>query len=188
MESKLNADALDDRDADSPNQAGRSEDELISRILEGDKSALEEFLLLNYQALDLYIQRRIPANQRGHVNSEDVIQEVYLRVFRNLKSFRVEGREQLFSWLQTIARNTLFDTFRKIRRDGRVANEIDSSAPNDEGIDHLIEEFAVSTDPRASQCLRTKELASRLLCGDWKSTRRISKRYRNVVLEANGNL
>ncbi|TWU03686.1 RNA polymerase sigma factor [Neorhodopirellula pilleata] len=149
---------MSDFSSSQSNAEPSGEDELIAKLLAGDESALEAFLLTHYQWLDQYIQRRIPANQKGRINSEDIIQEVYLRVFRNLPSFRAEGREQLFAWLQTIARNTLFDAFRKHRRDGKVTNEADAPAQNEDNINHLIEEFAVSSDPRSSQCLRVKEL------------------------------
>ena len=81
-------------------------DELVQRVLGGDRGALEEFLLRSYDWLERYIQSQIPPAKRGQIRAEDVIQEVYLKVFRKMDSFRPEGRGQLFSWLQTVARNT----------------------------------------------------------------------------------
>ncbi len=135
------------------------EDELVQRVLQGDDSALEEFLLRNYDWLERYIEDKIPVSKRSLVSAEDVLQEVYLKIFRSLGKYRPEGRPQLYAWLQTIARNTLFDELRKRKRHN-VALEADvpAAASDQSGIHNLITELAIDDDPRASHHARAGEL------------------------------
>ncbi len=154
------------------------ESELIRRVLEGDAVALEEFLLRNYGFLEAYIQRRIPPGKRGLVRSEDIIQEVYLKIFRNAQSYRPEGRAQLYSWLQTVARNTLFDALRKHRReDVLVEADITPGERDSEEIQNLIVNLAIDQNPRVSQDLRRQELhqAFRVALGS------LTDDYRRVI-------
>jgi len=133
--------------------------DLIERVLSGDRSALEEFLLRHYDWLEAYVRRRIPLNQQGLIQPEDVIQEVYLRVFQAADRYRPQGRGQLYAWLQTIARNVLTDTFRK-RKPGGAKIDVDSDRQifeNDE-LRNLLEGLAVDQNPSASQHARLKEL------------------------------
>lgn len=157
---------------------GLGDDELIGRVLEGDPVALEEFLLRNYAYLESYIQKRIPAGKRGLVRSEDIIQEVYLKVFTKIQSYKPEGKPQLYAWLQTIARNTLFDALRKNKRDDvAVAPEVASPVQDSDEILNIIELLAVDQNPRVSQDLRRKELhqAFRVALGS------LSGEYRQVI-------
>ena len=163
---------------ETPPPEEKADDEiLITRLLTGDAQALEAFLLLHYDWLEGYVRRRIPVGQRGAIASEDIIQEVYLRVFRNLDAFRPEGREQLFSWLQTIARNTLFDAFRKNRRQSRVASESNLPQEQDERLISLMQQLAMDPDTRVSSFVRAKELRRAF----WVAMGALSNDYRRVI-------
>ena len=84
--------------------------ELIEKHLKGDEKALEvlisKYLKPIYNFIFGYVQ-----NQQ---DAEDLTQETFLKVWRNLKKFKKEKNFQ--SWLWTIARNTCFDFLRKKRR------------------------------------------------------------------------
>lgn len=142
-----------------------SDAKLLDRVLAGDRSALEEFLLRNYDWLLGYIKSKIPPAGRGILHPDDVIQEAYCRIFRNLDAFKPQGRAQLYSWLQTIARNAIFDSLRRQKRDRNVASESSVSSSGsgggqepESGVGPLIAEMATDQNPRASQFMQAEEL------------------------------
>jgi RNA polymerase sigma-70 factor (ECF subfamily) len=59
--------------------------------------------------------------------AQDLTQEVFLRVFRSLKSFRA-GEGSLATWLTRLTRNLLIDHYRRTRQD-RVTDSIEDQLP-----------------------------------------------------------
>lgn len=65
--------------------------------------------------LKRFLARRVPPG----VDADDLVQDVFLRVVRNLSSLRSTDRPE--AWLFQIARNALRDSLRaRLRRDGRT--------------------------------------------------------------------
>ena len=84
--------------------------ELIEKYLKGDEKALEslisKYLKPIYSFIFSYVQ-----NQQ---DAEDLTQETFLKMCRNLKKFKKEKNFE--KWLFTIAKNTCFDFLRKKRK------------------------------------------------------------------------
>jgi RNA polymerase sigma-70 factor (ECF subfamily) len=72
---------------------------LVERILAGDQYAFEQ-LVRDYQKLVSHIVFRMIANP---ADREDICQEVFMRVYKNLKSFRYDSK--LSTWIARIAYN-----------------------------------------------------------------------------------
>lgn len=66
------------------------------------------------------------------VEAEDIIQEAFLKAYRNLDSFK--GNSGFYTWIYAIARNLAIDEFRK-----RKHEKLRSSMP--------VEEFQIPSDP-----------------------------------------
>ncbi len=65
-------------------------------------------------------------------DAEDITQDVFLKVFRNLTSFNAE-RGSFQTWITTLTRNLLVDNYRRTRLD-RASDSLDSSpSPDDDG-------------------------------------------------------
>jgi RNA polymerase sigma-70 factor (ECF subfamily) len=83
---------------------------LIEKYLKGDEKALEvlisKYLKPIYNFIFCYVQ-----NQQ---DAEDLTQETFLKMWRNLKKFKKEKNFE--NWLFTIAKNTCFDFLRKKRK------------------------------------------------------------------------
>jgi RNA polymerase sigma-70 factor, ECF subfamily len=77
--------------------------------------------------LRAFLARRVPTG----VDADDLVQDVFVRVIRHLKTLRSTDRPE--AWLFQVARNALRDTLRaRQRRDGRTdALEIDVPAESD---------------------------------------------------------
>jgi RNA polymerase sigma-70 factor (ECF subfamily) len=84
-----------------------SEQVLVDRISRGDSAAFQEFVD-RYKKKIYYIAYDITGD---HDDAEDVSQEVFIKVFRSLKTFRRNAK--ISSWLYQISVNASIDLLRK---------------------------------------------------------------------------
>jgi RNA polymerase sigma-70 factor (ECF subfamily) len=84
-----------------------SEQVLVDRISRGDSAAFQEFVD-RYKKKIYYIAYDITGD---HDDAEDVSQEVFVKVFRSLKTFRRNAK--ISSWLYQISVNASIDLLRK---------------------------------------------------------------------------
>lgn len=96
---------------------------LVSRCLRGDEAAWEDLVRLH--------TRRVYGLSFRFTNSpseaQDLTQEVFLRVFRTLRTFR--SAEGSFStWLARVTRNLLIDHYRRTKQE-RVTDSIEEQLP-----------------------------------------------------------
>lgn len=85
--------------------------ELVKQILNGNTNAFR-FLVAKHQRLVAHIIGRIVQQQE---DVEDIAQEVFMKVYRQLKRFRGDAR--LSTWIAKIAYNTAISYIRKKRKD-----------------------------------------------------------------------
>lgn len=91
--------------------------ELIKQILNGSSNAFE--LLVNrYQKLVVHITLRIIQRQE---DAEDVCQEVFLKIYQNLKKYRHECK--LSTWIATVAYNTSLNHLRRYKNGDQVKSD-----------------------------------------------------------------
>ena len=79
-------------------------------------------------------------------DAEDLTQDVFLKVYRNLASFDTE-RGSFQTWIATLARNLLVDHFRRTRLE-RATDSLDASVSSEEDGATMADRLA---DPRPSQ-------------------------------------
>ncbi|MGH9568335.1 MAG: sigma-70 family RNA polymerase sigma factor [Candidatus Angelobacter sp.] len=94
----------------------KEEAALIERILAGDESAMGE-LYDRYSGVVYGIALRVLADTMA---AEDVLQEVFLRLWRNPQAFNAE-RGRLVPWLAVIARHRAIDQLRKRPREEDIS-------------------------------------------------------------------
>lgn len=63
-----------------------------------------------------WVERNIPAQLRSTISPEDILQEVFLRAFRNRAAFTPAGPDSLSRWMMKIAKGTVFTTTRNAMR------------------------------------------------------------------------
>ncbi|MCS6952110.1 MAG: sigma-70 family RNA polymerase sigma factor [Bryobacterales bacterium] len=85
---------------------------LIERCLHRDEAAWEE-LVKAYTRRVYALCYRFTGND---AQAQELTQEVFLRVFRTLKSFRA-GEGSFATWLMRLTRNLLVDHYRRTRQD-----------------------------------------------------------------------
>ncbi len=98
--------------------------QLVQRCLRGEGAAWEE-LVRRHTRRVYNLSYRFTSNRQ---EAEDLSQEVFLRIYRTLGSYRsVNG--QFTTWLSSVTRNLLIDHYRRTRRD-RITDSIDDSMPH----------------------------------------------------------
>lgn len=87
-----------------------------------DEQILEEALKGSERHFDVLVDRYTPLIYRlargitgSHAEAEDVVQETFLRIFKNLDSFSSE-KANFKTWALTIARNQSINTLASIKR------------------------------------------------------------------------
>src|ERR1700733_10328562 len=91
--------------------------ELVAAARAGSNAAFEE--IQSHYSRRLY--RRIQSITKNHEDSEDALQDTFLRAYLALDSF--EGRSQFASWLTRIAINSALMVLRRRRTRAEVSYE-----------------------------------------------------------------
>ena len=145
------------------------EEEIITRVLEGDVDAFSH-LIQKYQRRVYALGMRFFHNQ---ADADDFVQEVFIKVFKNLSGYRGEAR--FYSWLMRIAYNLGIDTIRTYSAYAQMP-EIDfedsslgpedsailreSSATIKQAIESLPKKYAICLDLYFSFGLKYREISS----------------------------
>ncbi|MEZ5355021.1 MAG: RNA polymerase sigma factor [Bryobacteraceae bacterium] len=105
------------------NRSLDSDSQLVDRCLNGDDSAWEDLVRTH--------TRRVYAICLRFTGSEgeaqDITQEVFLRVFQTIRSFRA-GEGSFVVWLSRLTRNLLIDNYRRSKLQ-RASDSIDDQLP-----------------------------------------------------------
>jgi RNA polymerase sigma-70 factor (ECF subfamily) len=122
---------------------------LVSRCLDGDEAAWEELVRQHTRQVYGLCFRFTNSAQEA----QDLTQDVFLRVFKTIKSFRsAEG--SFHTWLARVTRNLLIDHYRRTRQE-RVTDSIEEQLP-------MLQETGVAAAARPDQALAGRE-ASEIL-------------------------
>jgi RNA polymerase sigma-70 factor (ECF subfamily) len=122
---------------------------LVSRCLGGDEAAWEELVRQHTRQVYGLCFRFTNSTQEA----QDLTQEVFLRVFKTIKTFRsAEG--SFGTWLARVTRNLLIDHYRRTRQQ-RVTDSIEDQLP-------VLEQVGTSGAARPDQALAGRE-ASEIL-------------------------
>ena len=138
---------------------------LISRCLSGDETAWEELVRLHSRQVYGLCFRFTGSGSEA----QDLTQEVYLRVFKTLRTFRAaEG--SFGTWLTRVTRNLLIDHYRRTRQE-RATDSIEDQLP-------MMEESGPTASMRPDQMVVGRE-ASEILQA---TLQRLSPDLREAVI------
>ena len=101
-----------------------NQDELIARAQARDEKALNELLDMHAQRLLESVRAELGPRVRQRLESQDVLQQVYVDVLSRIDQFVDQGPESFYRWLRRIAVNRICDADRRafgtIKRGGEV--------------------------------------------------------------------
>src|ERR1017187_8014531 len=122
---------------------------LVARCLRGDEAAWEELVRVHTRKVYGLCYRFTGSGSEA----QDLTQEVFLRVFRTVKTFR--SAEGWFgTWLARVTRNLLIDHYRRTRQE-RVTDSIEEQLP-------MLEEAGATASARPGHGVAGRE-ASEIL-------------------------
>jgi len=90
-----------------------SDTEIVRRVINGDVNAFESLLIRYKDTVLKIVKKHVPYN-----DVEETIQNVFLRTYQSLPSFR--GESGFKQWLSSIAVRTCYDFWRKTYRSREV--------------------------------------------------------------------
>src|SRR5689334_18499823 len=97
--------------------------QLVERCLGGEEAAWEDLVKVHTRRVYAICYRFTGSDHEA----QDLTQEVFLRVFRSLKSFRA-GEGSFTVWLGRLTRNLLIDHYRRTKQE-RVTSSLEEQLP-----------------------------------------------------------
>lgn len=85
----------------------QTDQEIIQRISQGDVEAFREIIQRYQRMIFVFIYKMVNNTQ----DAEDLTQEVFVKAYEKLSSYR--GESQFSTWLHTLARNRTIDFLRR---------------------------------------------------------------------------
>ncbi len=89
-----------------------SDNELISRYVNGDESALKTLILRHEKKVFSYIMLSV----KNRELAEDIFQDTFIKVINTLRSGNYKEEGKFLQWVMRIANNLKIDYYRKIQR------------------------------------------------------------------------
>jgi RNA polymerase sigma-70 factor (ECF subfamily) len=86
--------------------------DLVEQAIAGQPLALDRLLIDSYGRLLARVEQKLPAELRGVIGPEDIIQDTFAMAFKGIGNFRPEGSDAFFRWLAAIAENRVIDAVR----------------------------------------------------------------------------
>ena len=126
-----------------------SDSSLVARCLRGDETAWEDLVRLHTRKVYALCYRFTGSGSEA----QDLTQDVFLRVFRTIKSFRSD-EGSFATWLARVTRNLLIDHYRRTRQE-RVTDSIEEQLP-------MLEQVGSGAPERPDHALAGRE-ASEIL-------------------------
>lgn len=145
---------------------------LMTHAVAGDADALEALIVLHHARLRAAARRLIGPDWAGRIDADDLLQEAYIGMFRDIAGFRPGTPESFFAWAREVVRHRFIDAARHMRRKKRAAtNELRGRA-----LHELLTQIGRAC-PSVSAGLRREEAHAALLA----CMARLPERYRAVV-------
>jgi RNA polymerase sigma-70 factor, ECF subfamily len=108
--------------ADSAAAQPATPDSLIEQCLAGDQVAWEQIVRQNWRKVFNVAYKFVGK----HDEAEDLTQDIFLKIFKALKSF--DRRANFQTWIISISRNLCIDHYRSVRKERQtIARDVDSN-------------------------------------------------------------
>ncbi|MGO8720465.1 MAG: RNA polymerase sigma factor [Acidobacteriaceae bacterium] len=120
---------------------------LVRRCMQGDGHAWQQIVESHHRRVYGLCYRF--TGSAG--DSEDLTQDVFLKVYRNLKTFDVE-RGSFSTWLTTLTRNLLVDHFRRTRAE-QTTHSLDAGWDDAEGASSPAEKIHTQQPDPLRNCM-----------------------------------
>ena len=111
----------------------------LMQAIKGDVRALQEVLAAHHSVLLGYVTRHLPPQVRNVADPGDIVQDVCFEACRLIGKFKPDGKDSMFRWLVTIARNRMLD----LLRIHAVRNDASADRTRDDPVTRALAELAL---------------------------------------------
>ncbi len=122
-----------------------TDEQLIQWVASGDPSCLATLFERHHRSVYQFCLTMT----RQRALSEDLVQDVFLKLLKNAKAFRNEGSFK--AWMFKIARNVTLDSLRKTKRQNNQPLHL--TGEDDSLVDHLSAEHVAAGSQKMQQVL-----------------------------------
>jgi RNA polymerase sigma-70 factor, ECF subfamily len=125
------------------------DEELINSAVAGDKIALQSLLLIHYSDIEGTIRHNLGSGLGAKVEVQDLMQEVLVAAYQQIKGFSSSEAGSLLAWLKRIAANRVIDAARKhgrIKRGGKAV-QLQIHRLADESLDNVWDWVFADSNP-----------------------------------------
>lgn len=92
---------------------------LINNARDGDQEAVRRLVVLYHPRLRARLLRHMDPGMKSKIEPEDILQQVYLEVFRAIVNFSYQGKDSFLRWMYAILDRKLIDEHRALRAERR---------------------------------------------------------------------
>ncbi len=116
---------------------------LLERAQAGDRAALVQLLLIQFDELRQHVETRISPRLQGLLRADDILQQAFVRAVQGLSGCEFNSPAAFRGWLRTIADNLVRDAEKRRRRERRLPSFLqqwfaaDSADPPHQEADQL---------------------------------------------------
>ncbi|MGC9049169.1 MAG: RNA polymerase sigma factor [Patescibacteria group bacterium] len=137
---------------------------MIEKYLQGDEKSLEVLILTYIKPIYSFVYRYVGNGQ----DAEDITQEIFVKVWRNLKKF--DQNKSFKTWIFSIAKNTAIDFLKKKKA-------IPFSEFENEDGENMLTEILADPSPLPQELLERAGVAQALT----SAMEKLSPKYRMVL-------
>ncbi|MEE8384573.1 MAG: sigma-70 family RNA polymerase sigma factor, partial [Dehalococcoidia bacterium] len=152
---------------------------LIDSARDGDQEAVRRLVVLYHPRLRARLLRQMDPGMKSKIEPEDILQQVYLEVFRAIERFTYQGKDSFLRWMYAILDRKLIDEHRAMRAERRdIRREIKPARPSGQRttyIDLMARVMAEESTP--SQVVRKDEALGALAA----CVASLPEHYREVI-------
>lgn len=132
---------------------------MVERAVKGDETALTMLLLGTQAWLGESIARRIPADLRGSIDADDVVQEAHVSAACHISELESTDSQVFNGWISAIAQHKLRDLIRRRRAAKRGGGQVRMTPPAANLEDSMVQLLDVIAGPgrTPSRCVGRAE-------------------------------
>lgn len=141
----------------------------------GDLDAAERLLWLHHRRLMARARRKVGVDWQGKIDPEDLLQEAYIDILRQIDGFQATDGEAFYRWAAHIVDHKFIDQVRRLRRRKRdVSREV--GRPGGAGRMSLLSQL-LPDDTTPSRILRHQDATGAMM----SCIARLSEEHREVI-------
>ncbi len=158
----------------------RTTQQLVLQSQNGDREAFSQLFNRYYPRIRLLVKLHMLDKLKAQVEADDIIQEIYLEVFKNFHKFEYRDPNSFYKWLVTVIGWKIKDFdkyfFKTSKRQPGETRSLNESIGNDSGMHDLADSIS-GTQSTPSQIVMQRE-GYRML---EKALEKLPTHYREVI-------